>query len=462
MLCPASPLDGGAFNHAHDSSRFLKILRTCLCGTACLSMWLTAFAARANPSEPCTPPDAYELDVPYFCQQDDALCWAACGQMIMNYLGHNVDQCAQVDDANKRNNRITDCCHHFGEADCSEGGWPHFEDFGFTVSSNQVAMSWDKVREQIYCKHKPFAWSWCYVPCNPSDLERNIGHMFVVYGYAITNGVKELLVYNTEPACSNGSSAAPNMLTFPFDEYVNGQPDASGQLQTIHWLDMYDITWTGQVTAAGLPPTAPATTATLSSSPTAVPDTYQQASRAGTEYLAAFSKCVTDKNFRKYGFESFGEVAKVALGVPFSLYYVRLADLRAYARGSDPNSLLRDSGDLICPVLVDGNVRSAITLRKSGANWKPHGVGNAAWIRLLSDARSRSAEHPLVPFGSYFAVRMPVGANPFLVGHREGKDLILTSLVKDSRAGFRDGEDLEAENVFGALASVARSDHGIR
>ena len=239
----------------HDSSRTLRKGRARCYWSACLGICLMGCATSADPVGARTPPDSYKLDVPYFCQQNDALCWAACGQTIMNYLGHNVDQCAQVDDANKRSNRITDCCHNLGEADCAVGGWPHFEDFGFTVSSNQTAMSWDKVREQIYGKRKPFAWSWCFVPCKPDDLEHNIGHMFVVYGYdTTTNGLRRLLVYNTEPACSNTSSATPNTLTFPYDQYANGQPDASGQLQNVHWLDLYDINWTGQVTNAALPP----------------------------------------------------------------------------------------------------------------------------------------------------------------------------------------------------------------
>ena len=243
--------------HARDSSRIPRRSRAGGRWMAGLGLWLMSFAGFADAPAPCTPPNSYKLDAPYFCQQNEALCWAACGQIIMNYLGHNVDQCAQVDDANKRNNRITDYCHHLGEGDCAVGGWPHFEDFGFTVSSNQAAMSWDKVREQIYCKRKPFAWSWCFVPCKPDDLEHNIGHMFVVYGYdTTTNGLRRLLVYNTEPACSNSSSATPSTLTFPYDQYANGQPDASGQRQNVHWLDLYDITWTGQLTNAGLPPTA--------------------------------------------------------------------------------------------------------------------------------------------------------------------------------------------------------------
>jgi hypothetical protein len=455
--------DSHAMNHLYGCFRMLKMPWQCV---VCIVIVGTVAVSQADPSSPCTPPDSYALNVQYFCQQGDALCWAASAQMIMNDLGHIVEQCLQVDDENKNINVTTDCCHNFQEAVCDFGDWPHFEDFGFTVKSNQVAMSWDDLRDQIYCKQEPFAWAWCYVPCNPSDLINNNGHMFVVYGYYIDeNGVKWIEVYNPDPTCSNaaGTAATPNSLSFPYEEYVNGQPDASGNLQNIHWLDYYDLTWTGAQIIVRLPQEEP-TTNVISRihhwPPPVGPDVYHQSRAVAARSVMTFSMLATEKNLRNYGFEKPEQVADARPGIPFAMYYVRPDDLRAYHRGVDPNNLLRDSGRIMYPIAVDGRVLSSVTLRKRGVNWEPSSLGSAVFIRLMSAARHRSAERPLIPLGSYFVVQLPIGANSYMVGHHESAALVLTPIVNDQQAGFRANEDTRAETIFAVLASVAQRAKG--
>jgi hypothetical protein len=461
--------DSHAVNHLYGCFRMLRTAWQCV---MCVLALGTATLSHANPPDPCAPPDSYELNVQYFCQEGDALCWAASGEIIMNFLGHDVSQCTQVDDANKKINSVTDCCQNLQAGDCEVGGWPHFEDFGFTVKSNQVAMTWDEVREQIYCEGKPFAWSWCDVPCNPSDLLHNIGHMFVVYGYTNQNGIRDLLVYNTEPACPDGAPTGagvmPNTLAFPYDEYVNGQPDASGQLQNLHWLDMYDITWAGQGSESpatgNVPPASQTTNVTSGASQPQPPgpEPCHQPSTVAARASASFLKRVTEKNFRRYGFGSLQEIAHAKPGVPFAVYYVGLADLRRFRQGTDPNTLLRDSGRVMYPIIAGEKVIESVTLRKRKGRWEASGFGDAAHVRLMCAARERSAERPLNPLGSYFAVRMPVGANSYMIGHREGDALVLTPILKDRRAGFQASKDMPAETVFERLASIAQTATGLQ
>lgn len=54
----------------------------------------------------CTPAPTESLNVTLHPQETGMWCWAASGQMVMDYLGHDVAQCVQ---ANNRFSR-TDCC----------------------------------------------------------------------------------------------------------------------------------------------------------------------------------------------------------------------------------------------------------------------------------------------------------------------------------------------------------------
>ena len=58
------------------------------------------------PGQPLAPPAAKALPVLLRPQETNMWCWAASGQMVMQFLGKNVDQC---DEANKRFGLIT-CC----------------------------------------------------------------------------------------------------------------------------------------------------------------------------------------------------------------------------------------------------------------------------------------------------------------------------------------------------------------
>src|SRR6516165_10551884 len=57
----------------------------------------------------CTPPETASLPVLLRAQKTELWCWAASGQMIMEYLGRSVDQCVQV------NNRLQRALKSFSQ-----------------------------------------------------------------------------------------------------------------------------------------------------------------------------------------------------------------------------------------------------------------------------------------------------------------------------------------------------------
>ncbi len=151
-------------------------------------------------------------------QETSMWCWAASGEMCMDFLGTNVTQC---DQANHRFGR-SDCCNTPKPGGCVQGGWPDFDHYGFNSSrTSNAALSWSAVKSQIYCKKKPIAYSWHW--------SGGGGHMMVVYGYFTLEGTSYVSIKDPWPP--NGGD--DYILTYA--AYVSG----SGYT---HWDDFYNIT----------------------------------------------------------------------------------------------------------------------------------------------------------------------------------------------------------------------------
>ena len=142
-------------------------------------------------------------------------CWAASGQMCMKSQRVDVMQC---DEASKYFSN-PDCCKD--PESCNNGGWPPFKAYGFRSQRTKgVALTWDQLVEQIYCKKKAVAFSWHWKGTG--------GHMMVAYGYSIVNGVKFVSIRDPLPV-NKGES---KLITYA--SYVSAGDHT-------HWDDFYDI-----------------------------------------------------------------------------------------------------------------------------------------------------------------------------------------------------------------------------
>ena len=74
-------------------------------------------------AEWCKPPEIGSQQVILRPQETKLWCWAASGEMIMEFLGVSVEQC---DEQNKRFGR-TDCCNDPAPKACVNGGMPEFD-----------------------------------------------------------------------------------------------------------------------------------------------------------------------------------------------------------------------------------------------------------------------------------------------------------------------------------------------
>jgi hypothetical protein len=83
--------------------------------------------------------------------------------MVMDFLGTDVSQC---DEANKRFGR-NDCCNSDRPSACVNTGWPEFDKYGFNFDrTSNTPLTWDQLKDQIYCRRKPFAFSWHWLDGN--------------------------------------------------------------------------------------------------------------------------------------------------------------------------------------------------------------------------------------------------------------------------------------------------------
>jgi hypothetical protein len=106
--------------------------------------------------------------VPLFAQETDQWCWAATGQMIMDYhFGYyhdSVTQCIQASNAFYPGYSWNVCCdstYKNNTSYCRKPYYPEFSKYGFTSSWVDSALSWNDLVDQIN-RNYPFTmwWSW--------------------------------------------------------------------------------------------------------------------------------------------------------------------------------------------------------------------------------------------------------------------------------------------------------------
>jgi len=177
---------------------------------------------RTSPSSPF--PDAHTLQVRMIPQKTEMWCWAASGQMVMEFLGStvSVEQCEQA----KNRFGHSDCCDLPTPVGCINGGWPEFKKYGFeSQHTSSSELTWDQIREQIGLKQQPIAFTWHW--------NQGGGHMMVIIGYKLDErSLPTLVVYDPYPPDVSGvARPAQDML---YTEYVSGS-------DYTHWDDYYDI-----------------------------------------------------------------------------------------------------------------------------------------------------------------------------------------------------------------------------
>ncbi len=199
-----------------------------------VSGWILVGCAILAITGCCIPKPLESLPVTLHPQETRMWCWAASGQMVMDYLGHDVSQCVQ---ANNRFGR-TDCCDG-GPCpfpNCVSGGWPEFEKYGFTCKiTSDAALSWVDLKRQIStstcCLQKPFCFTW--------HSTFGGGHMMVAIGYMTIVSAFPSFEIDLVEVLDPWPPCVGDHYFITYDWYVESPGHHT------HWNDYYDVTYVG-------------------------------------------------------------------------------------------------------------------------------------------------------------------------------------------------------------------------
>jgi hypothetical protein len=176
-------------------------------------------------SVPCGWAQMVSLPVEYRNQEASKWCWAACAEIIMDYMGHDVSQCELANNEFFFHNG--DCCDHKTTPDCNQNAFPDYafteNHFTFRRTVNKP-LSWAAVKKQIQTKGKPFAFTWRWAGGG--------GHMMVAVGCGKVDGEKRIAYLDPiNPAIGT------DYKIMSFAEYKEDpDPEGDGKKYT-HWDD---------------------------------------------------------------------------------------------------------------------------------------------------------------------------------------------------------------------------------
>ncbi len=141
--------------------RIVRQRRACLlclvCGIGIVALAMSSIDAPSLAAQEKLPEQA-TLPVQMHAQETELWCWAATGQMTMEFMGKEVAQSLQ---ANLRFRR-SDCGQRPVPRPCIRGGEILIKPFGFNHDVSTRALSEEAIMRQIHGLRKPipFAWRW--------------------------------------------------------------------------------------------------------------------------------------------------------------------------------------------------------------------------------------------------------------------------------------------------------------
>ncbi len=369
------------------------------------------------------------LNVKLFPQLTNMWCWAASGQMMMDYLGKNVDQCTQ---ANQRFG-LTTCCNTPTPSDCVKGGWPNFPNWGFSVDTTTwgTALSFSQLKQQID-NNQPVGFSWGWTGGG--------GHMMVARGYMNS---PQLVLINNPWAPNVG-----DIKWITYSDYVSGS-------NHVHWRDYYNLVNNNNSSGG-----AAMNTESSKNTGTQYPD----AGGAAAGGMQIFPQLV-NANHKEMGFSSpLKSADELSLGEALHVYHVRHDELKAHNTERSAQQLLNKVDELIYPVLHKGEVVSSIVVGQVDQKWSIKSIGDSNLIKDICETRDRHAEAAGHEGANYAVVQIPSLFKSFIAHENKEQELLLTPLAstqdssaKKSRRGDQVAQS--AQDIIGQLQTEAQADN---
>lgn len=157
-------------------------------------------------------------------QETNNWCWAATTQMLAQHFNVTVSQCSL---ANQRFG-LTNCCDPKNDGsdcpktnDCNKPGWLMLTESGLTFEETTTALTWDKLRRQIYCSKKPMGYAY--------GTPGVVGHVVVIKGYLTLSGTNYVVLNDPWSPCVGQE----RIITY--EQYADPAGTAT------HWRTWYNL-----------------------------------------------------------------------------------------------------------------------------------------------------------------------------------------------------------------------------
>jgi hypothetical protein len=397
----------------------------------------------------CAQPMAI-VNVPLIPQQTNVWCWAASGEMVMQYFGTSVPQCEQATYQFGGGKIKANCCKHPTPKQCISGGQVEISHYGFTYQQlgGPAQLLHKQIEDQSANRHEP----WLINPyCLNSKKCGNWGHVTVGVGYWATFGDSRewsplFFIFINDPWPPNvGSFYMENYPTYRDGCWWGNGACPNGYAEG--W-DIYDIVPPKQIVPHVIVPEAlPHLAESEARQALAGDPDPQRAAEAAWKVVGA---AITQETAPRLGFPNPAAAREARLGHPIEQFDVGLIELAAWKPGEPVDRLLERMPSLVVPVEVAGHIHSTIRLRQQERTWKLSAAGSPQFAAAWEKAHASGGEFIVFVQGLELA----------FAGKRVNGKLHLISLFNFPEQNLREGEDLPAEQVLRRLVEAAATYRG--
>jgi hypothetical protein len=182
----------------------------------------------------------------------------------------------------------------------------------------------------------------------------------------------------------------------------------------------------------------------------------EAADKAAAQSLKTFRKLISEQNYKQMGFESLEEAQNATLDNAIQDYAVDLASLKEYRSGDDPTKLLLQTRSLVYPVLVNGEVRTSMTIAYRERVWKAQSFGRSNFMRLVANQLAAQSKTQNLTRNDFFIVRVPA-FNLIFLGFRVDRKFMLSPVINSTEYDLSAGTPMPADIVLTKLRTAARS-----
>jgi hypothetical protein len=172
-----------------------------------------------------------------------------------------------------------------------------------------------------------------------------------------------------------------------------------------------------------------------------------QAQEAEAKAMHAQLREFPPEVLKQIGFETKEDLGKSELGIPLRVFNLRLDHIQAFKDDGDPNELLQPTNEVVYPILSDGKVKSAMSLRFVEGKWVNSSLGGTE-VHLVEAVRGKHARATDRRFDEYFIARA-LALHQIFIGYREDGELFLIPAHEHDHAKeFRVGDALPAARAI--------------